>query len=172
MKCLVVFLLVWICGVSLVNSQNFESLKEVKFSNRESFNEYREQVTDCCYYVLQTPNDKKDDERKYAIEFVTRWMKEYPDCKFRICEEVKQMIDERDELIGLYTVSYAAVYMDGYRENSNKDGNSIREDAVARFLNYCAEDMNKIKLTKEMKKVIQLKADGQYSSIENVYAIN
>ncbi len=172
MKRLVVFWFGLVLGVNLVNSQNFEALKEVQFSDQESFNEYREQVTDCCSYVLQTPNDKKDEERKFAIEFVTRWLKDCPHCKFTISDNVKHMTEERADLIGLFAISYAAVYMDNEQGIRNANEENLNEQAISRFLNYCEEDMNKIKLTKEMKKVIQLKADGSYSSLENIYATN
>ncbi len=153
---------VFICYSVGVSAQNFESLQEVKLSSPAEYKEYQEQVADCCYYILQTPEDKKDEERKYAIQFAKRWLKGSPDCSYKISDSIKQLTEEKEVLMNLFVVSYTLVYIEHLRDASDNNGNDLEGKAVAKFLNYCNEGMNKIKLTKEMKKLI---SEGSYEGV-------
>ncbi len=154
MQRLLLIIFICFCTVCGVTAQNFESLKEIKLNSPTEYKEYQDQVADCCYYILQTPEDKKDDERKYAIQFAKRWLDGSPECNYKISDSVKQLTEEKEVLMNLFVVSYALVFIEHLKDDTLENSKELEGMAINRFLSYCQEGMNKIKLTKEMKKVI------------------
>jgi hypothetical protein len=146
---LVMFFL--ILGISL-NAQHFASLNDVKFDYDGAYEDYTDQVYDCCYYLLQNPYSKKDSDRKAASDFIARWIKGAPDYPFKIEEEIKVLTEERADLLELYTACYVKEVLENAEEGMKL--NAINDTILNSFLVYCSKPVNKVKLTKEMKKII------------------
>ena len=132
-----------------INAQ-FSHLKDVELKTSEDFEEFAELVVDCSNYLLMTPFDKKDSERAIATDFITRWIKGSPSVNFNLSENVKQLTDDREDLIGIYITCYAQKILES--DIQAPDYVEIEKEAIVSFLQYCNRADNKIKPTKEMKK--------------------
>lgn len=145
----------------------FSHLKDVKLQSADDFNEYAEQVLDCSDYLLLTPYDKKDSERQVATDFVIRWMQVAPQFSLNISENIKLLTEEKEDLLGLYITCFAKQVLEN-KENHVND-KLLENNTINLFLDYCANPLNKIKLTKEMKKVIELKDSGKLASLTDYF---
>ncbi len=167
MKQFVIIFLLVIGSGNIISSQNFSSLQDVKFEDSEMYEEYIDQVFDCCYYVVQTPYDKKDDERVAAVDFITRWAKGAPLYNIEISERVKLLFEEREDLISLYSGCYLKLVL----ELEETDVNIIEEKAIESVIKYCSNDQNKLKMTKGMKEFAELKTTGDINTIDDYFAL-
>ncbi len=163
-----VFILLLAIGVgNTLSSQNFSSLKDVKFEDSEMYEEYIDQVFDCCYYVVQTPFDKKDTERAAAIDFINRWAEGSPSHSIKVTERVKLLFEEREDLISVYSGCYLKLVL----ELEENDVNVIEEKAIESVIKYCSNDHNKLKMTKGMKELAELKTNGEISTVNEYFAM-
>jgi hypothetical protein len=166
MKSFIILLITALGIQSAINAQ-FSHLKDVKLETTKDFQDNTEQVFDCSNYILLTPYDKKDDQRIAATEFVYRWINNSPKYTFTVSNKVKLLTDEREDLLALYSICYALFSLE------NKDiitTVSEKENyAIDALINYCGNPINKIKLTKEIKKLIDLKAEGEITSATEYY---
>lgn len=145
----------------------FSYLKEVKLQSADDYKEYAENVLDCSDYLLLTPYDKKDIERQAATDFVTRWIQGSPQFSLNVSENIKVLTEEKEDLLGLYITCYAKQAIENKDNYTNDE--LLEKDAINLFLDYCANPQNKIKLTKEMKKVIELKNSGELASLTDYF---
>ncbi len=159
-KIIIVLLLVLVSNEYL--SAQFLYLDEVKLESKEDFVEYSETVADCCNYLLLTPYDKKDEQRISASTFVTQWVTNNPDVEFVVGKKIMVLTEEKQELISIYLTCVAKnlTNEDIHVENNQK----LEELAMTAFLEYCSKPMNKIKLTKGIKELIELKSNGDLAS--------
>ncbi len=163
-----VFILLLVIGiVDNISSQNFSSLKDVKFEDAEMYEEYIDQVFDCCYYVVQTPYDKKDIERTAAVDFINRWAEGSPSHSIKVTERVKLLFEEREDLISVYSGCYLKLVL----ELDEDDVNIIEEKAIESVIKYCSNDNNKLKMTKGMKELSRLKINGEIRSVNEYFAL-
>lgn len=163
-----IFILLIAIGIgNAVSAQNFSSLNEVKFVDTEMYEEYIDQVFDCCYYLVQTPFTKKDAERVAANEFIKRWVKGSPSYTVKVSDKVKQLFEEREELISLYYGCYLKVSL----EQDETNAQIIEEKALDSIIRYCENSSNKLKMTKGMKELSELKSNGDIQSIDEYFAM-
>jgi len=168
MRHLVLLIIVTIGFAVNGKAQHFDFLKDVKLTDQESYDEYVDQVFDCCYYVLQTPYDKKDADRNSASEFVVRWIIGCPDCKFSVPEHIKTLSEEREDLIAIYSICHVKEYLENSEEElSNAE---LQDKAELAFIKYCSDDNNKVKITKEMRDAFDKKTAGEINSFKEYYA--
>lgn len=162
MKKIAILFIAFILMGTWVQAQ-FSHLKEVKLQSAEDFNEYAEQVLDCSDYLLLTPYDKKDVERQVATDFIIRWIQGSPQFSLNVSENIKLLTEEREDLLGLYMTCYAKQILE--KEGDYEDNEGVVNNTIHSFLDYCANPLNKIKLTKEMKKLMELKDSGELASL-------
>lgn len=167
MKQFVLILLLTIGYGNIISSQNFSSLKDVKFEDSDMYEEYLDQVFDCCYYVVQTPYDKKDIERFAAVDFITRWSKGSPSHTIKVSDKVKLLFEEREDLLSVYSGCYLKIIL----ELEENDANIVEEKAIESVIRYCSNDKNKLKMTKGMKELSSLKSSGEISNVEEYFAM-
>ncbi len=167
MKKSTIILLIAMLAGTWANAQ-FAHLNEVKFESDADYQEYAEQVLDCSYYLLMTPFDKKDAERTAATDFITRWLNGNPAYDFSVSENIKSITEEKEDLIGIYITCFAKVVLE--KEVEVVD-DKVEKQAIESFISYCNNPTNKVKVTKEMKKLAQLKSSGEISSAEEYFAM-
>ncbi len=167
MKRFIFILLIAIGLGNAASAQNFSSLNEVKFVDTEMYEEYIDQVFDCCYYLVQTPFTKKDEERVAANEFIQRWVKGSPSYSVMVSDKVKLLFENREELIQLYYGCYLKVVL----EQDESDVQVVEEKALDSIIRYCENTNNKLKMTKGMKELSELKLSGDIQSIDEYYAM-
>lgn len=136
--------------VSSIQAQ-FSYLNDVKLEGESDVQEYSETVLDCCDYLLLTPYDKKDVERQAASDFIVRWTQVHPNYEFELTEDVKLITEENEVLLSLYTTCCAKHFLESENASILQE---LQSEAFDTFLSYCSNPMNKMKLTKEIKKRI------------------
>ncbi|MCW3806898.1 hypothetical protein [Plebeiibacterium marinum] len=167
MKQIFLLLLAFVGIAKIGMSQNYASLSEVKFTDKEIHNEYIDQVFDCCCYLMQTPDNKKDENREVAIDFVLRWANASTNHMVELDDQIKELLEEREDLLRLYSVFYVNASM----ESNGQEKEEVRRKALESFERYCFNSSNKVKATKPMKELYQLKSEGDIVSIDDYYAL-
>ncbi|GAF02072.1 hypothetical protein [Saccharicrinis fermentans] len=150
MKKSVIILMILTATVTLSNAQ-FTYLNDIKLESDEDYAAYSEQVLDCSYYLLMTPYNKKDTERKAATTFIVRWMKGSPSLNFKISNKIKALTDEKEELIALYISCYAKQLLEDEKKSLSQTELELR--AIQSLASYCNNPNNKVKATKELKNI-------------------
>lgn len=143
-------LLIVVFATTFANAQ-FAYLNDVQLDTDGDFQEYVDVAIDCCDYLLLTPFDKKDVERQAATAFIIRWININPAYSFEVTKDIRSLTQENEELVGLYTICCVKLMLDA--EAKELTGN-LQNEAINSFIAYCSNPMNKIKLTKEIKKII------------------
>lgn len=162
MKSILVVLLI-VLGDLSVSGQHFASLNDVKFPDQESYSEYTDQVFDCCYYLLQTPFDKNDKDRESASEFIIKWMAGSSVYSFHVDDSIKTLTEDREDLLGIYCACYTLEILEKLEQGIPIV--SADEKALSRFIDYCGNPINRVKITKEIKKII---SDEEIASANNI----
>ena len=164
-KTTILLFILTLCGTWA--SAQFSHLNEVKLETSEDYTEYADQILDCSDYILLTPYDKKDSERKAAIDFITRWIQGSPDYSVTINDNIKLITEEKEDLLGLYITCYAKHTLENDVKYSKKE--QLENIAINSLIEYCGNPINKIKPTKEMKSMIALKNNGELASISDYF---
>ncbi len=167
MKRITFVLFIILVSYQCINAQ-FLYLNDVELEGKEDFEEFSETVSDCCNYLLLTPYDKKDEQRIVATSFVKKWVIKHPDVEFVVGQKVMDLTEEKEELIDIYLVCVAKnlTNTEIHIENNVK----LEELALLSFIEYCGKPMNKMKLTKEIKNLIELNNNGDLVALENYFA--
>lgn len=168
MKHLILISIALLCIAVNGKAQHFNFLNKVELTDQESYKEYIDQVFDCCYYVLQTPFDKKDVDRNTASGFVVKWVNGCTDCQFALPDHIKTLTEEKEALITLYTVCHVKEYLENADDNISLT--ELTNKAEVAFITYCSDGKNKMKITKEMKQVFEMKSSGEIKSLEEYFA--
>ncbi len=161
MKRIILVALISVLGLQIY-AGDFSKLANVELNTSEQYEAAQEQVLDCCYYLLSTPCDKKDEDRAFATQFIVRWMQGTPEYSFEIEEVVMKMTDEKEELLSLYLTCFTKLTLES--ENPYEDKDQIKHDAMDAFLNYCGNSINKVRPTKEIKKMLDAREQGQLAA--------
>ena len=140
------------CLFLFINSsaQNFSSLSGIQFKTEAEYEEYTDQVLDCCYYLVQTPFNKKDTDRKAASDFIERWVDGTPNYTLRIDYVITEITEDREDLISIYKACYIKLLLE---QKEDQQGKSLLNLSLKSFLSYCSDSSNKVKMTKEMKRI-------------------
>lgn len=144
---------------------DFSKLSTIELNTSEQYEAAQEQVLDCCYYLLSTPCDKKDKDRGFATQFIIRWIQGTPEYSFEIEETVAQMTGEKDELLSLYLTCYTKLTLES--ENPYEEKETIKKGAINAFLDYCGNSINKVRPTKEIKRMLEAREEGQLEAYIN-----
>lgn len=156
MKHVLIVLIALVLVIS-AQAQDFSYLNDIELNSKEQLKEAEEYVLDCCYYITATRYDKKDVQRTMATSFVTSWLSKSKDLSSVLNEDIVLMTEERIDLEGLYLGCYALNII----ENSGATQKDIEGGALVALLDYCNNPINKVKLTKELKRLVEVYEEGQ-----------
>ncbi len=146
---------------TLMYAQDFSYVKEVELNNTDQIKDAEEDVLECCYYLVAARYDKKDTQRIYATNFVSRWLSASFDEEKVLNEKISVITEGREELNNLYLIYYALNYIENEGQVSSDE---LREAAFAGLIEFCDNPINKIKLTKELKGLKQVIEEGKLSA--------
>jgi len=114
---------------------------------------------DASNYLLSTPFEKDNLTRLKSLSFIIKWMSATPDYTFSLDEVASKMMKGNDDLLGLYMAAMTKYCLEN--KASSKDQKLIKLNAVTYVLNYCENEKNNIKMTKQLKKLSEAKAKGE-----------
>ena len=151
------FSIVVLMAVLMVNAQDFSYLKEIDLGNSEELQEAEEAAMECCCYLVAVRYDKKDVQRQFANDFITKWASNILSSEDVICEAISVITEEQNELNNMYLAYYVMNYIDRER-SADKDG--LRKESLIGLIKYCSNSNNKLKPTKELKTLKQYHESG------------
>lgn len=160
MKHLLITVIALLVAVSMY-SQDFSYVKEIELNNTDQIKGAEEDVLECCYYLVGARYDKKDEQRIFAADFVSRWLASVFDDQDVLNEKIKVITEGREDLNRLYEIYYALNYIENEGEISEEE---LKEAAFGGLIDFCDNPLNKIKLTKELKGLKQIIEDGKLSA--------
>lgn len=110
-------------------------------------------------YLLSTPFEKDSMVRLKSLAFVIKWMSATPDYSFSLDESVTKPLKGNDDLLGLYMAGMTKYCLEN--KGSAKDQNLVKVNAMTYVLNYCENEENNLKMTKQLKKLSEARANGE-----------
>ena len=142
----------------IYQAENFDQLQNIELNNEIDCRLMEPQILICNNYILSTPVDDKNINRKYAIEAVKRWMSKTPNYVYHVDKNVAKILDKKGDVLAVFITS-----MTKFSIENPELGND--QKAVALFawntvLDYAANKANNIQLTGELKKMIKAKNNG------------
>lgn len=138
---------------SLLFGQVFTNLDKVELKGPSDYSENEALVLECADYMLYSPVKENETNKLYAIQFIMRWMEGTPDHSFTIGPDFLELTEGKAELSGLYLASLVKASIDHSSKELFQD--ELNEIAKELFLDYCADPKNKVRKTKELKKIIK-----------------
>jgi hypothetical protein len=110
-------------------------------------------------YLLSTPFEKDNITRLKSLSFIIKWMSATPDYSFSLDEVVSKIMKGNDDLLGLYMAAMTKYCLEN--KASAKDQKLVKLNSVTYVLNYCENEKNNLKMSKQLKKLSEAKAKGE-----------
>jgi hypothetical protein len=154
------FVTLLVCFVScFAFGQSLPDFKAIKIENAADCKTAEPHVLQAANYNLSTPFSSKDITRLESLSFLVRWMSATPDYQFTIDQTVSKLMKGNDDVLGLYMAAMAKYAVEN--KSNSKDQNLIKLNAVSSILTYAENPVNNFKLTKNLKKLSEAKANGE-----------
>jgi len=133
--------------------ENFDQLKNIELNNEIDCRLMEPQILICCNYILSTPVNDKNLNRKYAIEAVKRWMLKTPNYIYHVDKDIAGILDIKGNVLAVFVTSMAKFSIENPEQGNNQ--NAVTFFALNTTLDYAANKANNIQLTGELKKMIK-----------------
>jgi len=160
MKNLLIFTLCFVLTVNFGLSQVLPKYDEIKLETKDDFNEIaNNSALQASNYLLSTPMDSKSIDRLRSLQFIIKWMTGSPDYSFTLDEQATKFAKGNDDLLGLYMAAMTKYVLENKAESKNQ--NTIKLNAVRIIIKYAKDINNKVKINKELKKVIEAEENGK-----------
>lgn len=140
-------------------AQDFSGLENVQFSTAEECRAYDGKALECANYLLSTANAKDDMKRLVATSFIIKWMTATADYHFSLDKPVMQLSQKNDAVLALLMAAITKFVLEN-KEKANEAG-LVLQSSVKMLIDYCKNESNNIKLTKELKKTIKADEEGK-----------
>lgn len=140
-------------------AQDFSELKDIQFSTAEECRVYDSKALECANYLLGTAYSKDDAKRLLATSFIIKWMTATADYHFSLDKPVMQLSQKNDAVLALLMAAMTKFVLEN-KEKAN-DGGLVLQSSVKMLIDYCKNESNNIKLTKELKKAIKADEEGK-----------
>ncbi|SMO68990.1 hypothetical protein [Solitalea koreensis] len=139
--------------------QDFTALKNRTLTHSSEFKSIEPEILECANYILSTPQDDSNENRQIAIEVLVKWMGGTPDYKFHIDESIGELLQSDPDILSLYLPAMAKYALENPSRAANQ--NAMKLNTLKLLLNYSENKANRIKQTKELKKLIAVKNSGK-----------
>jgi hypothetical protein len=110
-------------------------------------------------YILSVPYDKKNQDRVKSVRFIVKWMSGTPDYSFKLDKLASKLMNDNTEVLPIY-MACMTKYCTENKEMS-KDAKSVDLNTVKLLLTYCENANNKMKMTKQLKKLSVANKNGE-----------
>jgi hypothetical protein len=140
-------------------SQDFAALANYSFAAKEDYKKAEDKALECATYLIGKPLDQSDPNRLYAVQFLLRWMEGTPDHSFMLDETAVKLSKTNNDLLGVYMAAMVRYAIQNPEQA--KDAKATKLNTITSLLTYCENADNKVKLDKELKKMLEAKNKGQ-----------
>lgn len=135
-------------------SQNFKRIAEYEFKTAKDYQKEEATVVQCVNYLYDTPVNLNEAKRAIATQFIMKWMTGTPDYTFEIGPKAIELTNGGSkELFGMYLAALTKVGIENKGKKLSDD--KLHQKAQAYLVAYCANSVNKIKASKQIKKLIK-----------------
>jgi len=162
LKILLVILI--ICSPLTLVAQDYSTLKDIQLKDSKSCLDAQPKVVECCDYLLKSPCiDNVTDLQ--AAQFILRWMESTPDFTFTFGSGFFTSLKGDINLTSRYFASIAKVAIEN---NIKQNTVELQLKAITTVLEYSELPINKVKITKKLKKYIDAKNNGTLKDLIKV----
>ncbi|WP_417601136.1 hypothetical protein [Owenweeksia hongkongensis] len=138
-------------------SQDFEALPDMEFETKEDYKNHEAEVQECANYILNQNVVDNELNRLTCTAFMMDWMEGTPDYTFSIGSEFMDYCKGQIALQNVYMASLVKVALDG---EPGADPQQISDNAREIFLDYCADENNKVKKNRAIKKALKAREEA------------
>ena len=132
--------------------ENFDQLQNMELNNEIDCRLMEPQILICDNYILSTPVDDKNINRKYAIEAMKRWMAKTPNYIYHVDKNVAKILDKKGDVLSVFIAAMTKFSIENPEQGN--DTKAVAQYAWNTTLDYIANKSNNIQLTGEIKKMI------------------
>jgi hypothetical protein len=141
-------------------AQTLPNYDEIALVAKEDFNEQaNDAALQAANYLLSTPMDTKNLDRNKSLLYLLKWMAGSPDYSFVLDQQVTKVAKNNDDLLGLYMAAMTKYVLENKAASNNQ--NMIKLNAFKLIINYAKNANNKVKINKELKKLIEADETGK-----------
>jgi hypothetical protein len=133
--------------------QNFSELAKSEFVSVESYKSAENQILVCANYLFSNPANKAELNRLNSIQYIMKWMSGTPDYTFDIGEKAMILTKGKPDLLGLYMAAMSKVVIENRERTLSSDEVYNKSEKV--LVNYCSISDNKMKPSKQIKKLLR-----------------
>ncbi len=157
MKTLTIIIVLFLDSI-LLWAQNEPQVNNHFIYDGEQIIQMEKQVLESCDFLLNTPVNKKDENRIIASQFMIKWMENTPDYSFSIDENVYKLIKGSTVMLNVYLASLVKATLDNVNPYENEK--EVILNCINTFLDYCSAPKNKLKLNKGIRKMLEARDSG------------
>lgn len=156
---LIFFVLVSYCS----KAQTIPDFELIKLEKRTDYKAAEPFVIQTANYILSTPFDKKNDNRLKSVQFIGKWMFGTADYAFVLDDAASKIITGNEDLVGVYLAAMAKYALDN--KTTTADAKTVKLNAINTLLAYSENKSNGLKVSKQLKKIIEAKEKGELEQL-------
>ncbi len=148
---------IFLLGALRGQAQALPDFSSIPLASKQDFNsKANDAAQKAASYLLATPADKKDLNRVLAKTYLVKWFMGTPDFNFVLGDRVKKIVGKEDDLLLVYTAGICKYALEN--PVNAADSEKIQLGGVQLFIQYINDKRNHIKLTGELKKLMNANA--------------
>jgi hypothetical protein len=157
MKKIIVFLFAF--SSFFVKAQTVPNFDQIKLEKATDYKPAEPFVLQTANYLLTSPVTKENAaDRLNSLRFISKWMNGTPDHSY-VFSDVADKIGHDNDILGLFMAAMAKYSLDN--KAVAKDGKLVKLNALKIVLDYCEVKENKVRMTKQLKKLSEAREKGQ-----------
>jgi hypothetical protein len=140
-------------------SQDLPDYDNIKLEEKADYKLAEPAVIKAATFVLSYAYEKDNLNRLNSQLFIIKWMTGTPDYSFTLGGAISKLIKENKELLGIYMACMAKYCIEN--PANAKDEKLVNLNAIKMLITYCDNPENKIKMTKQLKKLSEAMQKGE-----------
>lgn len=153
--------LVFTCTLAM--AQTLPDLDAIKLETKEDFNtSANDAALQAATFLFTTPIDKSNVQRLKAVVYIIKWMSGTPDYNFAIDDEATKLSKKNEELMAMFMAAMAKYVLENKADA--RDQPKIKLNAVKMIIEYAKNEKNNVKISGELKKVMEADEKGELAS--------
>ena len=146
--------------IGYLKAQSLPDFSKIPLDSKTDFNETaNDAALKASTYLLSSPLDKNDMNRLLSAQYIIKWMTGTPDYHFSLDGHVAKISKKNDDALVLYMACMTKYSLENKADTS--DPKKMTLGPTKLFVDYVKSDKNNVKLTRELKKLIDADSKGE-----------
>jgi hypothetical protein len=145
------------CSV-YTTAQTVPDFDQIKLEKAPDYKAAEPFVLQTANYLLSTPVTKENKDRFNSLKFISNWMRGTPDHSY-VFSDIPARLGSDNDILGLFMAAMAKYSLDN--KAISKDTKLVKLNALKIVLDYCGVKENKVRMTKQLKKLAEAREKGQ-----------